>query len=68
MGKSVVASMEITTARSSHNCRFNKTHRIHMGDARLTIKEADHRCTTASPARAPFWQRARSVYRNWRPR
>jgi hypothetical protein len=39
MGKSVVVSMEITTAKISHNCRFNKKHRIHKGDARLTIKE-----------------------------
>ncbi len=39
MGKSVVVSMEVTTAKSSHNCRFNKKHRICMGDARLTIKE-----------------------------
>jgi len=39
MGKAVIASMEITTAKSSHNCRFNKKHRIRMGEARLTITE-----------------------------
>jgi hypothetical protein len=38
-GKSVVVSMEITIAGSSHNCRFNDAHRIKKGDSRLTIKE-----------------------------
>jgi hypothetical protein len=37
--KSVVVSMEITIARSSHNCRFNDGHRIQKGVSRLTIKE-----------------------------
>lgn len=37
--KSVLASMEITVAGSSHNCRFNDGHRIQKGMSRLTIKE-----------------------------
>ena len=31
--------MEITIAGNSHNCRFNKRHRIARGTPRLTIKE-----------------------------
>lgn len=38
-GKSVLVSMEVTTAGKSHNCRFNKAHRIAKGKSRLTIKE-----------------------------
>lgn len=38
-GKSVLVSMEITVAGSSHNCRFNDGHRITKGTHRLTIKE-----------------------------
>lgn len=38
-GKSVLVSMEITVAGSSHNCRFNESHRIRKGMHRLTIKE-----------------------------
>lgn len=37
--KSVLVSMEITVAGSSHNCRFNDRHRIRKGMRRLTIKE-----------------------------
>ena len=37
--KSVLVSMEITVAGSSHNCRSNDGHRIKKGVKRLTIKE-----------------------------
>ena len=30
--------MAVTTAGNSHNCRFNKSHRIQKGMKRLTIK------------------------------
>ncbi len=36
--KSLLLSMEITMAGRSHNCRFNKKHRIEKGDQRLTVK------------------------------
>jgi hypothetical protein len=39
--------MEITTALRSHDCRYNKRHRIAKGDRRLTIKsdgDAHHYC------------------------
>ncbi len=35
--RSLIVSMEITTAGKSHNCRHNSKHRIAMGDRRLTI-------------------------------
>ena len=38
-GKSVLVSMDITVAGSSHNCQFNAAHRIRKGERRLTIKE-----------------------------
>ena len=37
-GKSVILTMAVTTAGNSHNCRFNKAHRIKKGMKRLTIK------------------------------
>jgi hypothetical protein len=37
--KSVVVSMEITTAGRAHDCRYNKNHRLEKGMSRLTIKE-----------------------------
>lgn len=37
--KSVVVSMELTTAGNSHNCKFNKSHRIERHARRLTINE-----------------------------
>ena len=37
--KSVLASMTITAAGNSHNCRANEAHRIPKGTKRLTIKE-----------------------------
>lgn len=36
--RSLIVSMEITTAGSSHNCRNNDGHRIPKGAKRLTIK------------------------------
>ena len=36
--KSLLVSMEITTAGRSHNCRYNKKHRVHKGVQRLTVK------------------------------
>lgn len=38
MLRSLLVSMELTTAGKSHSCRYNKTHRIAMGQSRLTIK------------------------------
>lgn len=37
--KSVVVSMEITTAGRAHDCRYNKSHRLEKGIRRLTIRE-----------------------------
>lgn len=37
--KSLVVSMEITTAGRAHDCRYNKNHRLETGMSRLTIKE-----------------------------
>lgn len=37
--KSVLVSMQITTALKGHNCRSNDAHRIVKGASRLTIKE-----------------------------
>lgn len=37
-GKSVILTMAVTTAGNSHNCRFNKSHRIKKGMRRLTMK------------------------------
>jgi len=45
--KSLIVSMEITTAGRAHNCRYNKTHRFEKGDRRLTVKcdgEDHHYC------------------------
>ena len=44
--KSLLVSMEITTAGRAHNCRYNKRHRIEKGVKRLTIKSDgdDHHC------------------------
>lgn len=36
--RSLIVSMEITVAGSSHNCRNNDGHRIAKGSRRLTIK------------------------------
>jgi hypothetical protein len=36
--RSLIVSMEITLAGSSHNCRNNDSHRIAKGVKRLTIK------------------------------
>ena len=36
--RSLIVSMEITAAGSSHNCRNNDGHRIAKGVKRLTIK------------------------------
>lgn len=39
--KSLIVSMEITDAGTSHNCRNNENHRIAKGDKRLTVKTDD---------------------------
>lgn len=36
--KSLLVSMELTTAGKGHNCRYNKKHRIEKGVSRLTIR------------------------------
>ncbi|MCY1504076.1 hypothetical protein D9M68_382320 [compost metagenome] len=38
MLKSLLVSMELTQAGRAHSCRYNKAHRIQMGEPRLTIK------------------------------
>lgn len=45
--RSLIVSMQITTAGNSHNCRFNDNHRITKGTKRLTIKsdgDSHHYC------------------------
>ncbi|WP_036258247.1 hypothetical protein [Methylocapsa aurea] len=45
--RSLIVSMEITVAGSSHNCRNNDSHRIAKGVKRLTIKsdgDKQHYC------------------------
>jgi hypothetical protein len=37
--KSFVSALLVEQAINSHNCRFNHTHRIRSGEARLTAKE-----------------------------
>lgn len=37
--KSVIKNLSITRAHRSHDCHNAKSHRIPMGDRRLTIKE-----------------------------
>lgn len=49
--KSLLVSMEITTAGRGHNCRYNKKHRIEKGVKRLTIKSdgnEHHYCLTCA--------------------
>ena len=36
--KSLIVSMEITTAGRAHDCRYNKNHRLEKGDRRLTVR------------------------------
>jgi hypothetical protein len=36
--KSLIVSMEITTAGRAHNCRQSNKHRIEKGISRLTVK------------------------------
>jgi hypothetical protein len=35
--KSLILSMEWTTAGRAHDCRYNKNHRIEKGQRRLTV-------------------------------
>lgn len=45
--RSLIVSMEITTAGRAHNCRQSDRHRIEKGMKRLTIKsdgDAHHYC------------------------
>jgi hypothetical protein len=37
--KSFLPQLVVDLAKSSHNCRFNKKHRINKGQKRLTAKE-----------------------------
>lgn len=37
--KSLLKTIDITTAGKAHNCKANKSHKIVKGDRRLTIKE-----------------------------
>lgn len=42
--KSLLKTINITTAGKAHNCRANKSHKIVKGDKRLTIKEGQSVC------------------------
>lgn len=45
--RSLIVSMEITTAGRAHNCRQSDKHRIEKGERRLTVKsdgDEDHYC------------------------
>lgn len=49
--RSLIISMEITVAGSSHNCRNNDGHRIPKGTKRLTIKsdgDRHHYCLSCA--------------------
>jgi hypothetical protein len=37
--KSFLPQLIVEPAKSSHNCRFNKSHRIKKGEMRLTAKD-----------------------------
>lgn len=37
--KSTLKNINLTIAKSAHNCKHNSSHRILKGDKRLTIKE-----------------------------
>lgn len=41
--KSFLPQLIVEDAKSSHNCRFNKKHRIRKGEKRLTAKEGRER-------------------------
>jgi len=51
--KSLLVSMELTTAGRAHDCRYNKRHRIEKGTPRLTIKvdgDDHHYCLVCAQA------------------
>lgn len=52
--KSVLASIEITIAGKSHNCRFNDGHRIQQGTSRLTITEDRSKLNYCLPCAKDF--------------
>lgn len=37
-GKSLLLRMDLTDAGASHNCRFNRKHRIRKGEGRLSVR------------------------------
>lgn len=57
--KSVLVTMEITVAGSSHNCRFNDGHRIQKGVSRLTIKEDGSSLNYCLPCAKSFLAKGR---------
>jgi hypothetical protein len=51
--KSLIVSMDITSAGKAHACRHNSTHQFQKGDPRLTIKvdgDEHHYCLTCARA------------------
>jgi hypothetical protein len=52
--KSFLPQFIIDDAKSSHNCRFNKTHRIAKGQKRLTVKEGREVLRYCPPCGAHF--------------
>jgi hypothetical protein len=51
--KSLIVSMEITTAGRAHDCRYNKNHRLEKGFRRLTIRsdgDEHHYCLACAKA------------------
>jgi hypothetical protein len=65
-GKSVLVTMEVTVAGSSHNCRFNSEHRIKRGESRLTITEDRSKLNYCLPCAKKFWRRGSCASRSYR--
>ena len=45
--KSIIQRAEVDQAKHAHNCQHNSSHRIHMGDRRLRIRDGrspEHYC------------------------
>jgi len=52
--KSFVSTLIVEQAINSHNCRFNHTHRITRGEARLTAKEGRAKLRYCASCAAAF--------------
>lgn len=56
--KSLIVTMEITTAGRGHYCRYNKRHRIEKGDKRLTVRSDGNEHRYCLPCGRIFLTRA----------